>query len=65
MSYEIMYQQSHLFQTMRQQSEEWMLRQRHIQKTLQTNSIVSECYQLREQYKNRRLEDEWDFEDNL
>lgn len=65
MSYDIMYQQAHLFQTIRQHSEEWMLRQRYIQKTLQTNSIVSECYQLREQYKNRRLEDEWDFEDNL
>ena len=59
MSYEIMYQQVHLFQTMRQHSEEWMLRQRYIQKTSELSSIVSECYKLRNEYNTRRLEDEW------
>jgi len=44
---------------MRQHSEEWMLRQRYIQKTSELSSIVSECYKLRNEYNTRRLEDEW------
>jgi hypothetical protein len=56
-----MYQQAHLFQTIRQHNEEWMLRQRHIQKTLEFNGVVSECYQLRDEYNSRQhRDDEWE-----
>lgn len=48
MPYRYIFQQSHQFQMMRQQSEEWRLIQQKRFDALDREGIVAECYRLKE-----------------
>lgn len=62
--YRVMYQQAQTFQSIRQHNEEWLLMQRKTTEYIETYSIISECYQLRDEYNFRKIiEDDWDFDE--